>query len=66
MPLSHPSRPYVLPMRDRAVVVYSLVRERLTDLLPRVMRETGIDKKVFPEICPFSLAQALGDDYWPE
>jgi hypothetical protein len=30
------------------------------------MRETGMEKKTFPEICPFSLAQTLSDDYWPE
>ncbi|MGZ8217715.1 DUF29 domain-containing protein [Methylomagnum sp.] len=30
------------------------------------MRETGIDKKVFPKACPFSIAETLNDDYWPE
>lgn len=29
-------------------------------------RETGMDQKTFPETCPFSLAQTLSDDYWPE
>jgi hypothetical protein len=30
------------------------------------MRETGLDESTFPETCPFSLAQTLSDDYWPE
>jgi hypothetical protein len=30
------------------------------------MRETGLDESIFPETCPFSLAQTLSDDYWPE
>jgi hypothetical protein len=30
------------------------------------MRETGMDKQAFPENPPFSLAQTLGEDYWPE
>jgi hypothetical protein len=30
------------------------------------MRETGMDKAVFPEVCPFSLQDALDDRHWPE
>lgn len=30
------------------------------------MRETGMEKKTFPETSPFSLAQTLSEDYWPE
>ena len=29
------------------------------------MRETGMDKTVFPETCPFSLQDTLDDGYWP-
>lgn len=29
------------------------------------MRETGMDKTVFPPASPFSLQQALDDDFWP-
>ena len=30
------------------------------------MRETGINKSVFPNACPFTLEQTLNDNYWPE
>lgn len=39
--------------------------EAYTDARLIAMRETGMDKKTFPETCPFSLAQTLSDDYWP-
>ena len=29
------------------------------------MRETGMDKKTFPESSPFPWVQTLDDDYWP-
>lgn len=29
------------------------------------MRETGMDKKIFPESSPFSLQQTQDDNYWP-
>ena len=29
-------------------------------------RETAMNKKTFPETCPFTIAQTLSDDYWPE
>jgi Domain of unknown function DUF29. len=28
-------------------------------------QETGIDKKQFPEACPYSFAQAMDADFWP-
>jgi len=28
-------------------------------------RETGMDKKTFPEICPFSAEQTLDENFWP-
>jgi len=30
------------------------------------VRETGMQKSVFPEICPFSFEQALNDDFFPD
>lgn len=30
------------------------------------VRETGLSKQVFPVACPFSMDQALSDEYWPE
>ncbi|MBE7559753.1 M24 family metallopeptidase [bacterium] len=35
--------PQVLPMRRQAEVIYELLRERLATVLPRAMRENGID-----------------------
>ena len=29
-------------------------------------RETGLNKKIFPEENPFTLEQTLNNDYWPE
>ena len=28
--------------------------------------ETGLPLSTFPETCPFTLEQALDDDFWPE
>ena len=36
-------RPAVLSIRDRAALVYKITQKRLDTLLPRMMRETGID-----------------------
>ena len=36
-------RPAVLPIRDRAALVLKITQNRLDMLLPRLMRETGID-----------------------
>ncbi len=30
------------------------------------VRETGLNKNLFPSICPFTLEQSLDDTYWPE
>ena len=35
--------PHVLPQRDRPAVINRMVEDRLDNLLPRLMRETGID-----------------------
>jgi len=35
--------PHVLPMRQRATVIYQLLQQRLTTVLPAAMRATGID-----------------------
>jgi len=37
------SRPSVLTIRERAELVYKITQKRLDTLLPRLMRETGID-----------------------
>lgn len=29
-------------------------------------RETGFDRKTFPETCPFTFDQAMNPDFWPE
>jgi Domain of unknown function DUF29 len=29
------------------------------------LNETGMDKQVFPETCPYSFEQIMNDDYWP-
>ncbi len=29
-------------------------------------KETGLDKKTFPESCPWTFEQAMDDDFWPE
>ncbi|MSP01766.1 MAG: DUF29 domain-containing protein [Acetobacteraceae bacterium] len=34
------------------------------DAAIRAARETGLE--VFPEICPFTFDQAIGDDFWPD
>jgi Xaa-Pro aminopeptidase len=40
---SNGGRPAVLPIRDRAALVLKITQNRLDVLLPRLMRETGID-----------------------
>ncbi|MHC5063988.1 MAG: M24 family metallopeptidase [Planctomycetota bacterium] len=37
------STPAILPQRDRAAAVNRMLRDRLENLLPKLMRETGID-----------------------
>lgn len=37
------SFPQVLPMRQRAEVIYRLLKQRLADVMPTVMREAGLD-----------------------
>jgi Xaa-Pro aminopeptidase len=39
----NPSIPPVLPLRERAVIEDRLLRERLDTLLPKLMRERGVD-----------------------
>ena len=33
--------------------------------LRRVEQETGLPKDMFPVTCPYTLAQALDEDFWP-
>ena len=42
-PAAERSAPSVLPIRERAALVLKVVQKRLDTLLPRLMRETGID-----------------------
>jgi len=44
---------------ERAVIAYEKAKLSAED-------ETGIDKKNFPEICPFTFEQLLMKDYFPE
>ena len=37
------NRPAVLPVREQAELVYDVTKKRLDSLLPRLMRETGLD-----------------------
>jgi Xaa-Pro aminopeptidase len=39
----HRGTPSVLPMRERAALVYKITAKRLDTLIPRMMRETGFD-----------------------
>jgi hypothetical protein len=43
VPEAQKSGPALLSIRDRAALVYKIVQKRLDTLLPRMMRETGID-----------------------
>ena len=43
MPSSVSPMPRILTMRERAALTYDLLDERLTDLLPSLMRECGLD-----------------------
>lgn len=40
---AHPALPPILPLRDRAKVVDAILAERLETIVPRLMREQGID-----------------------
>jgi hypothetical protein len=42
-PAAERGRPDILPIRDRAALVHEITQKRLDTLLPRLMRETGID-----------------------
>lgn len=41
------------------------VQDAYGDALTLVEKDTGLDENHFPEICPFSLEQALSNEYWP-
>ncbi len=43
VPAAQRSGPSILPAREQAALVYKIVQKRLDTLLPRMMRETGID-----------------------
>lgn len=46
-------------LQDKIAVAYEKARLRAED-------ETGIDKKHFPKECPFTFAQMLNKDFFPE
>ena len=43
LPIAREAHPDVLPIRDRAALVHEITQKRLDTLLPRLMRETGLD-----------------------
>ena len=43
LPIAREAHPDVLPIRDRAALVHEVTQKRLDTLLPRLMRETGLD-----------------------
>jgi Xaa-Pro aminopeptidase len=43
IPAAERARPDILPIRERASLVHEITQKRLDTLLPRLMRETGID-----------------------
>jgi hypothetical protein len=34
--------------------------------LLKALRETGLDKKLFPEECPYTFNQIMNDEFYPE
>lgn len=42
------------------------IQEAYPDALRIATRETGIDASLFPTVCPFSEADLLDEEYWPE
>ena len=36
------------------------------DALKEAIGETGLDASAFPETCPWSMSQALDQEFWPE
>ena len=43
-----------------------LVIEAYAKAILQAAQETGFNEEEFPAACPFSVAQTLDDDYWPE
>ncbi len=52
--------PSLKPFFDEAMQLAYL------DALHIATKETGLPLNLFPESCPYSQAQALDDDYWPD
>lgn len=42
------------------------IKEAYPDALRLAIKETKINKNVFPEQCPYMEAELLDDDYWPD
>ncbi len=46
--------------------LHEFCHEAYTKAVLQAARETHLDETVFPDRCPFSIEQALDDDYWPD
>jgi len=36
------------------------------DAILNASRETGLDERTFPEVCPWSFEQVMNQEFWPE
>ena len=43
-----------------------LIAARYGNVRKNAMRETGLPLQTFPETCPFSIAQLLDEEFWPQ
>jgi hypothetical protein len=56
-------------LRDNPSLKASLpevVADAYGDAVLAAARESGLDETTFPESCPWSFAQLVDDDFWPE
>lgn len=44
----------------------AVLDERYPKARKHASTETGLNVRIFPETCPWTLAQILDDDFWPE
>jgi hypothetical protein len=42
------------------------VKKSYSKALIIVAKQTGLDEDIFPRSCPYSFAQAVDDNFWPE
>lgn len=43
-----------------------ILQEAYGDAILHTARQTGLDRKTFPETCPFTLQQIIDTDFWPQ